>query len=433
MPNKFRNMFADDPKNEDAILDLKKPYFSGDGQHAAASQKYVAVPLAAAGGPIHVFPLDFVGRIKPTRQHLNTHKLKVLDLEFCPYNSSVLATASEDCHCHVVEIPDDLNFRADGYKPMAVLEGHGKKVAFVRWNRHVEGLIATASYDRTVKVWDAFSGECLYTYDKITDNVHDIQWSLCGSKLAVSAKSSKRNTEIHVFDPRDMDNAISFTSFPSSKTSKIFWKDATHIGAFGFSKDAKRSFHYFDITNTEKHLVHKEKLDANSSTIFPKYDEDTDLLFWWAGGDGSVFLGSVLAKGTLKQYGCPYRSSDPQKGGCFIPKRAVNVTKCEIQRFLKLTNNSLLPIKLINQRKSELFQADCFPETYSGVTETDIEKYQTGEIVPAKTMSLDPAQRGEVVEKKIEKKKTYRELQKECEDLRARNKELEEKLAALTQ
>jgi coronin-1B/1C/6 len=46
-----------------------------------------------------------------------------------------------------------------------------------------------------------------------------------------------------------------------------------------------------------------------------------------------------------------HKSSDPQRGMCFVPRRAVNTSECEIARAYKLTSNAIEPIAFIVPRK----------------------------------------------------------------------------------
>lgn len=60
-----------------------------------------------------------------------------------------------------------------------------------------------------------------------------------------------------------------------------------------------------------------------------------------------------------------YKSSDPQRGMCFLPRRALNVSECEIARAYKITTTSsagsIEPIAFVVPRKADSFQADIFP------------------------------------------------------------------------
>ena len=59
-----------------------------------------------------------------------------------------------------------------------------------------------------------------------------------------------------------------------------------------------------------------------------------------------------------------YRNPDPKKGSRWVPKRALDLWKCESQRFIKLTSEAARRIsyKLFVQRKAG---ADVFQENIS--------------------------------------------------------------------
>lgn len=46
-----------------------------------------------------------------------------------------------------------------------------------------------------------------------------------------------------------------------------------------------------------------------------------------------------------------YKSSDPQRGMCFLPRRALNVSECEIARAFKVAASSIEAIAFIVPRK----------------------------------------------------------------------------------
>lgn len=46
-----------------------------------------------------------------------------------------------------------------------------------------------------------------------------------------------------------------------------------------------------------------------------------------------------------------HKSTDPQRGMCFLPRRALNVAECEIARAYKLTASSVEPIAFKVPRK----------------------------------------------------------------------------------
>jgi len=54
-----------------------------------------------------------------------------------------------------------------------------------------------------------------------------------------------------------------------------------------------------------------------------------------------------------------YQSPDPQRGMAFLPKRAVNVSECEVVRAYKVTSSLVEPISFKVPRKVKKKRA-CF-------------------------------------------------------------------------
>lgn len=72
---------------------------------------------------------------------------------------------------------------------LQTLEGHSSDVTFVAFS-HDSTKLASASYDKTIKVWDASSGACLQTYTGHSSSVNSVAFSHDSTKLA-SASSDR--------------------------------------------------------------------------------------------------------------------------------------------------------------------------------------------------------------------------------------------------
>lgn len=53
-----------------------------------------------------------------------------------------------------------------------------------------------------------------------------------------------------------------------------------------------------------------------------------------------------------------YKTSDPQRGLGFVPRRALDVSQNEIARAFKLSTNSIEPLSFLVPRKAEGFQSE---------------------------------------------------------------------------
>ena len=91
------------------------------------------------------------------------------------HDSARLASASDD---KTVKIWD-----ASSGECLQTLEGHSGWVGSVAFS-HDSARLASASDDNTVKIWDASSGECLQTLEGHSDRVRSVAFSHDSARLA---------------------------------------------------------------------------------------------------------------------------------------------------------------------------------------------------------------------------------------------------------
>jgi coronin-1B/1C/6 len=122
-----------------------------------------------------------------------------------------------------------------------------------------------------------------------------------------------------------------------------------------------------------------------------------------------------------------------------LPKRAMNVSACEIARLLKAETNRVEPISFIVPRKSELYQDDLYPDAISTVPAMTADEWKEGKnadpdrsysMAPGFVAAVHPADFHPVLkeEPKAEKPKTEKELKDEIEELKKRVAYLETEL-----
>jgi len=426
--NLFKHLFAEQPKPEFTYQDLKKPYTSGEGSYVAASPTLFAVSLAGGGGPVMIHRHDKPGRLKTGHHLLNVHTGKVLDFQFNPFIDNFLACASEDCMVSVTELPEDPDDMKENIgTPDVKLGGHTKKVHLLKWHPTANNVMATSSWDKTIKLWNVATAECVQTYDDMKQPTLSMDFNADGSLLAVTTKAKV----VKIFDPRvPKEEVIEFECCEGTKSSKIFWAEsANFIGATCYNKMAKRKLRLWQLEKYDKPIV-DDVLDQMTSINMPYYDSENKLLFTAGKGDGSISYYQMGGKKLPYKFISTYRSSEPQKGGCFVPKRGLDTSKCEIARYLKLTKNSVIPLSFCVPRKTgaDIFQEDIFPDCFAGVPSLTSAEYFNGENKSKVMMDMNPSKRTDVEKVKFEKKKTYAELVAENADLLARIAELEAKL-----
>jgi len=201
----------------------------------------------------------------------------------------------------------------------------------------------------------------------------------------------------------------------------------------GFSKTSEREFALWDPREAKEPLL-KQNVDTSSGLLMPFFDKDTNVLFLAGKGDGNIRYYEVVDEAPYIHYLTEFKSSTPQRGMAMLPKRAVNVSDCEIVRMLKLGTKLMEPISFQVPRKSDLFQADIFPACFAGEPALTSEQWTGGETAEAKTVSLEngfvkkESATFNPVAVQEEKQLTEKELKEEHEKLKNRVAYLEAEL-----
>jgi len=313
--------------------------------------------------------------------------------------------------------------------------GHKKKISLIRFHPSANNVIASASYDRTVKIWNIENAACLGTMSECKDNIYSMDWNKDGSMLAVTGKDKV----LRVYDPRQQDSAIKIEgAFGGIKSSKCFWADSFgFVGSTGFSKGAKRHLKMWDLRGNTEKPIYNLGIDNAASVLIPHMDNDLGILYLAGKGDNSVSYYELRNDSKIMHYLSVYRDGIPQKGGGWVPKRGLEVMKCEVQRFLKLTKDSVVPISFIVPRKSggDVFQEDIYPQCSSTKPALTADEWASGSNADPNTMNMDPDERkeddgGDV---QFSKKATYDEVVAENMELKKLVKQLQDELAEAKQ
>jgi coronin-1B/1C/6 len=352
-----------------------------------------------------------------------------LDFEFNPFHDQIIASASEDQTVKVWGIPEG-GLKENMNDPLVDLHGHSRKVTLLRFNPTANNVLASVSSDLSTKLWDIEKGvEMNSVGDAHEQLIQDIVWDYKGNNYATSSKDK----HVRIFDARTATLATKIeTVHEGAKSIKMAYLGALDkMVTVGFTRQSQRQFKIWDPRNTAKE-VKKIDIDQAAGVIMPFYDEDTQILYLAGKGDGNVRYYEFVND---EPYAFPladFRSSVSAKGMAFVPKRGLDIMGCETARLLKLTSNTVEPLSFRVPRKSEAFQDDIYPDTFSGVPAHTADEWMGGSDQAPRTMSLNPSNRaaGGEVKKAFVAAKSPAVLQAELDAAHARIAELEARLQA---
>jgi len=341
---------------------------------------------AAGGGACGVVPWDKYGKDAGNVPTINGHKEKLTDVEFNPFHDNLLATASEDCYSKIWKIPEGglKDNVADGAQ-VQTLSGHKRKVMTLRHNPTADNVIATSSSDLSVKVWDIESGTAKIDIGgQHSDLIQSCEWNWGGSLLATTCKDKK----LRLIDPRAGSITGDVECHMGVKGSRCLWLgEKEKLFTSGFSKTSDREICFWDPKKLTEPLK-RETIDQSSGILMPFYDNDCAILYLAGKGDGNIRYYEVVDEAPYYYYLSEFKSATPQRGMVTVPKRMVNVSECEVDRMLKLSVKMMEPVGFCVPRKSDIFQDDIYPPTFSGESEIGAAAWFSGKNGKVLTVSL---------------------------------------------
>jgi coronin-1B/1C/6 len=224
------------------------------------------------------------------------------------------------------------------------------------FNPAAENVLASASGDFTIKIWDIEAGSAKLNL-KLGDIVQSLCWSPDGSMLVTTSRDKK----LRVWDVRQQKPAQEVQGHAGAKNSRAVWMgEHDRIVTTGFSRMSDRQLALWDIKAAREPIGGYQMLDSISGVCMPFWDDGTQCLYLAGKGDGNIRYYEY--QNDKFEYLSEYKSADPQRGIAFVPKRGVNMHDNEVMRAYKTVNDSYIePISFIVPRRAETFQEDIYP------------------------------------------------------------------------
>lgn len=355
---------------------------------------------------------------------LDGHRGPVLDFDFNPFVSKLIATGGDDCMIKLWGIPPE-GLKESISESLVDLSGHNKKVTVVLHHPTAEFVLATGSADRTVKIWDMEEQTEKSSIDH-DELIQGLAWNSTGELLA----STCRDKKLRIIDPRQGTAAHTVAAHDGQRTMKPVFCPNNGPGnnevicTVGFTRQSKRQFKLWDQRTLDKPYA-SCNIDQSAGALLPFYDEATKLLYLAGKGDANIRYYELVGGSPWQFFIEEYRSNAPCRGMCQVPTRALDTTRCEVARFLKLQKDKVEPLSFICPRKSDLFQADLYPDAYAGKPSIKSKDFFSGKKGTVNRVTMDPSKRtGKATTTtgatNFKKKKTAAVLQKELDESNAK-------------
>ncbi|MCD4656879.1 MAG: WD40 repeat domain-containing protein [Planctomycetes bacterium] len=193
-----------DPCNVKALLTLEE--HNSSAYSVCFSPDGTILASGSADSTIKLWPTQ-----KYLKDILNIDEVKLLKLQMEEETERAYEMAKngtfQDCEAYLSNYPSGKH--ADEIKkrflslPIRTLEGHNGSVWSVSFSPDGK-IIASGSYDDTIKLWDVSSGKCVSTLEGHSGDVFSVNFSADGKFIASASSESKKPGIINLWDVSDI-------------------------------------------------------------------------------------------------------------------------------------------------------------------------------------------------------------------------------------
>ncbi|KAI9514781.1 hypothetical protein NQZ68_030971 [Dissostichus eleginoides] len=330
-------------------LNLTTP---GESDGFCVNSQRMAVPLAISGGQIGIFERSQPGRIPDTALPTIQNSVNVVDLSWDPFNTHRLAVACDDAKIRVWQVPEG-GLKETLTEPEVIMQGHTEKIYSIKFHPLASGLLASSSYDLSVRLWNLESGEQVKLLTGHQDQIFAMAWSPDGKLLATVCKDGK----VRIYDPRKSTAPVQEGPGPEGhRGARAVWV------CEGNRSD--RVLCLYSADSLSSGTIASTSISVSPSTLIPFYDPDTSVVILTAKGDTRVHIYEVVPEEPYFMECSSFNSPEPHKGLAFLPKKECNVRDVEIAVGLLLNKTTIEPVAFrVPRVKKEFFQDDVYTET----------------------------------------------------------------------
>ena len=379
--------------------------------------------------------------VKPDQPRLKGHRANVLDLEFSPFSSDLLAVSYDDNTVILWKLPEG-GLKEHMTQEVQIYQKHTKKVPYVTFNPIASDVVASAAFSGELHVWNALKGET-YVELKADDAPTCLSWNPNGALIGVTCK----NKFINIFDPRANKMILKHQINEAFQSSKFAWLDNDTFVTTGWNKAGAKQLRLWDIRKVKEDLtcegeVTGVQIDTQKTVTMPYVDRESKLLYTVGKGEASVRVFDYF-DGTFRK-GIDFASAEPSICSVLFDRKCLDYNRCEVDRFARYVNSQkVYYISFTIPRRNPGFDKSLYPPVECGEAALTYDQWVGGEngepvrkdieTIENKFVSkVETFVKQEVkVEKKVSPEEKVKELEAKVAELEAKCKELEKENAEL--
>ena len=421
-------------KFKNALGEIKKEHFtncnatnvSTEGRYLAVNGNFLAMSWSNQGEIVVVDSSSFCS-CKPDQPRIKGRRANVLDLEFSPHSSDLLAAAFDDCMVALYKIPEG-GLTQHLTQEVQIYQKHMKKVPFVTFNPVASNVLCTGAFLGDIHIWNALTGES-YVELKADETPTCVQWNPNGTLIGATTKKKT----INIFDPRSNKLIMSHVINEAFHASKFAWLDNEQFVTLGWNKTKAKMMRLFDIRKVKEDLTAESevtsiKIDSSNTVTTPYVDRESKLVYVIAKGEALVRTFDYSTGTFIK--GIDFSKGEPSISTVMFDRKCLDYNKLEVDRFARYVNShKVFYVSYTIPRRNPGYDPTLYPPVECGEPALTYEQWVGGETAEPIKKEINT-----IENKFVSQVQTFvkQEVKVEAKTPEAKIKELEGKIAEMS-
>ena len=372
--SKWKNALGEDKKEK--FLNCAVSSVSTEGRLISVNTNFLAMAWNNIG-EIVVVDSSKPCSIKPDQPRFKGHRSNVLDLEFCPHSSDLLAASFDDCAILLYKIPEG-GLTQNITKEVQLYHKHTKKVPFVTFNPIASDVLCSAGFYGEIHIWNALRGDSVLEING-EDTPTSVSWNPNGSLLGFTCK----NKNMMVFDPRANKLMFKHQVNEAFQSAKFAWIDNERFVTTGWNKAGAKLIKLWDVRKVKDDCSSQGEVTSvqidNSKTVTTIFaDRESKLIYTVGKGEARTDTYD-FSEGVLKK-GLSFKSAEPSIYTVMWERKCMDYNRNEIDRFARYVNSQkVYYVSFTIPRRNPGFDPILFPPVETGEAALTFDQWKAGD------------------------------------------------------
>ena len=420
----FKNALGEDQKEVFTKCDVSQ--VSTEGRLLAVNGNFLAMAWDNRGEIVVVDSSKPFG-IKPDQPRIKGHHSNVLDLEFSPFSSDLLASSFDDYAVLLYKIPEG-GLQDHMKQEVQIYQKHTKKVPHVTFNPVASDVICSGAFQGEIHVWNILKGET-YIELKADDTPTCLAWNPNGTLIGATTK----NKFMNVFDPRANKMIFKHQINEKINSAKLAWIDNNSFVTTSWTQGGAKFLKLWDIRKvkgdlTSEGAVAEVKIDSSTTVTTPFVDRESKLVYTIGKGEAGIHTFDYSEGKFIK--GIDFSSKEPSICSVFFDRKALDYNTLEIDRFARYVNSKkVYYVTYRIARRNPTYNPALYPPVECGEAALTYDQWVAGETAEPVRKQINTIDNKFV---SIEETFVKQEAKVEKKTPEGRIKELEGKIAEIS-